>query len=172
MADLTKTTVYKLTLKDEYKKNKGVWMPNVIKLQANEMNELVQMGEVTYDKFYTIKPSMIEQVKRVTVQECTEREHRFTNLIGPCNQSALNDELTPQEVLSIMTDTQIIEEEVTSCPTVEGLKSIVDGIITHNGPTASHEAKVSVMNSVPRMNDTIEKTGPPKLSNPRRNYRI
>ena len=134
MADLTKTTVYKLTLKDEYKKNKGVWMPNVIKLQVNEMNELVQMGEFTYDKFYTIKPSMIEQVKRVTVQEYTEREHQFTNL----------DELTPQEVLSIMTDTQIIDEEI-------------DGIITHEESTENNKATISVMNSVPRMDDTFEK---------------
>ena len=137
MADLTKTTVYKLTLKDEYKKNKGVWMPNVIELQVNEMNELVQMGEFTYDKFYTIKPSMIEQVKRVTVQEYTEREHRFTNL----------DELTPQEVLSIMTDTQIIDEEI-------------DGIVTHDKSTENNKATISVMNSVPRMDDTFEKTPP------------
>ena len=150
MTDLTKTKVYKLTLKDECRKIKGVWMSKVIKLQVNEMNELVQMGKFTYDKFYTITPSMIEQAKQVIVEEYTEREHRLTNL----------DEITPQEALSLMTDTQIIEEEVSSCPTVEGLKSIVDGIITHEKSTENNKATISVMNSVPRMNDTFEKTPP------------
>jgi len=147
MADLTKTTVYKLTLKDEHRKFKGVWLSDVIELQVNEMNELVQIGKFTYDKFYTIKPSMIKQVKRVLVQEYTEREHQFTNL----------DELTPQEVLSVMTDAQIIEEELSPCQTVKRLKSIVDDIVTHDEPDENNEATISVMNSVPRMDESTEK---------------
>tara|TARA_R110002110_G_scaffold285975_1_gene500344 strand:- start:390 stop:884 length:495 start_codon:yes stop_codon:yes gene_type:complete len=146
MTDLTKTKVYKLTLKEECRKIKGVWMPKVIKLQVNEMNELVQMGKFTIDRFHTITPSMIEQAKQMIVEEYTEREHRLTNL----------DEITPQEALSLMTDIQIIEEEVVSYP-----KSIVDdiGYVPHI-PTESHDAHVSVMNSIPRMDDTVKEISP------------